>query len=131
MAFFEFPHTRTYDSDLGWLIENVSSYDEAIQALNEWNAAAEVRLEDLEAFDALLESGQLPPSVALALTVWMQQNAVDLIGEMVKTVFFGLTDSGYFVAYIPDSWEDITFKTTDYDINIPAQPDFGHLVLLY
>ena len=23
MAFFEFPHTRTYDSDLGWLIKNV------------------------------------------------------------------------------------------------------------
>lgn len=29
MSFFEFPHTRTYDSDLGWLIENVKNLVES------------------------------------------------------------------------------------------------------
>lgn len=51
------------------------------------------------------------------------------ISEAIKMVFFGLTDSGYFVAYIPDSWKDIKFNTTEYDIYLSNQPDFGHLVL--
>ena len=37
MAFFnEFPHTRTYDSDLGWLIKEVKSYSEQLEALDEF-----------------------------------------------------------------------------------------------
>jgi hypothetical protein len=48
---------------------------------------------------------------------------------MIKTVWFGLTDDGYFVAYIPESWQDVTFRTTGYDITTELMPDFGHLVL--
>lgn len=54
-----------------------------------------------------------------------------IIAEAIKMVFFGLTDSGYFVAYIPDSWEDITFNTTQYDYPDPTNVGFGHLVLSY
>lgn len=54
-----------------------------------------------------------------------------LINKMIKNVFFGLTASGYFVAFIPDGWEDITFETTGYDVDVPVMPDFGHLVLSY
>lgn len=32
MSFFEFPHTRTYDSDLGWLIK---AYEELVREYNE------------------------------------------------------------------------------------------------
>lgn len=49
----------------------------------------------------------------------------------MKTVYFGLTDDGYFVAYIPETWEDIVFNTTEYDIFIDLQPEFGHLVLSF
>lgn len=39
MSFFEFPHTRTYDSDLGWLIKTVSSigneYKELVEYMNQ------------------------------------------------------------------------------------------------
>lgn len=49
----------------------------------------------------------------------------------MKTVWFGLTDDGHFVAYIPDSWEDIIFNTTGYDITVSLQPEFGHLVLSF
>lgn len=52
------------------------------------------------------------------------------IAEAIKMVFFGLTDSGYFVAYIPSSWEDITFNTTGYDI-ILSDYEYGHLTLSY
>lgn len=46
-------------------------------------------------------------------------------------IFFGLTESGNFVAYIPDSWDNIQFNTTGYDY--PSLPDasYGHLILSY
>jgi len=54
------------------------------------------------------------------------------IEEFILTmVIFGLTDSGYFVAYLPDSWDDITFQTTGYDTVTELMPDYGHLVLVY
>lgn len=36
MSFFEFPHTRTYDSDLGWLIENVKKLVDSEGAFEEY-----------------------------------------------------------------------------------------------
>ena len=55
----------------------------------------------------------------------------EIIGECIKMVFFGLTQNGYFVAYIPDSWDDITFSTSQYDDFTTVAPDFGHLILSY
>ena len=58
--------------------------------------------------------------------------AEKIIAEYIATmVFFGLTDSGYFVAYIPENWGTIHFGTTGLDIDAPIQPEYGHLVLLY
>lgn len=58
--------------------------------------------------------------------------AEKIIAQYIATmVFFGLTDSGYFVAYIPENWENIKFGTTGLDVDAPIQPEFGHLVLLY
>ena len=131
MAFFEFPHTRTYDSDLGWLIRNVSSYNETIDALNQWIATNTPRIEDLEAFKDALESGILPAGVQHGIEVWMSTHAAEIIAAVIKNVWFGLTNAGYFVAYVPDSWNDIIFKTTGYDISLALMPDFGHLVLQY
>lgn len=54
------------------------------------------------------------------------------IDDYIATfVMFGLTKAGYFVAYIPQSWKTIKFNTTGYDINLPLQPEAGHLVLSY
>jgi len=50
---------------------------------------------------------------------------------IVTMVFFGITDDGYFVAYIPESWDDITFRTTELDIFLDIEPEYGHLVLVY
>ncbi len=36
MSYFEFPHTRTYDSDLGWLIKKVGEGISSIAALQSW-----------------------------------------------------------------------------------------------
>lgn len=130
MSFFEFPHTRTYDSDLGWLIKSVHTHDEALKALDEWSEKAEIRIEDLETFKDALENGDLPEGVRSGILKWCENNLLDLVAQTLKTVFFGLTDDGYFVAYISDSWDDIEFNTSGLDINIPDL-DFGHLILSY
>lgn len=54
-----------------------------------------------------------------------------ILDKAIKNVWFGLTDTGYFVAYIPESWDDIKFSTTGYDINLVCHPEYGHLVLSY
>lgn len=61
---------------------------------------------------------------------------LDTVKEMVDKyitagVYFGITDSGYFCAYVPDAWDEITFNTTGLDINIPIEEEYGHLVLSY
>lgn len=131
MGYFSFPHTRSYDSDLGWLIKNVRSYDDTIAALQAWIDENTPRIEDLEAFQAALESGELPEGVQLGIETWLAQNGAEIITAIIKNVWFGLTNAGYFVAYIPESWSDIIFKTTGLDIDLALQPEYGHLVLQY
>lgn len=130
MSFFEFPHTRTYDSDLGWLIKRVNSYDEAFKALDEWAEKTEASVKDLESFKTALESGDLPEGVEKALYDWAAIHLVDLISAAIKMVFFGINDDGYFVAYIPDKWSEIIFGTSGLD-TFPSGVDFGHLTLTY
>ena len=130
MSFFEFPHTRTYDNDLGWLIKHVNSYDEAITALNQWKEETEATIDDIYNLYNDIINGNIPPEIMNAIKDWLKLNAVDIIGDLIKIVFFGLTDDGYFVAYIPNSWDSITFATTGLDITI-AGYDYGHLVLNY
>ena len=131
MSFFEFPHTRTYDSDLGWLIKQVKTLIDCCESMNDWKTQHEEEYQQLKALYDALMSGNFPPSIKHAFEIWMQKNAIDLVGEMVKCVFFEITDDGYFCAWILEGWDDIIFNTTGYDINLALQPDFGHLVLSY
>ena len=57
--------------------------------------------------------------------------AESIIREYLATmIFVEISDAGYFVYYIPESWDDITFNTTGLDITIP-DTDYGELVLSY
>lgn len=131
MAFFEFPHTRTYDSDLGWLIRQCKNNLDAIKVLHDWVANADDVIGDLQKLLEDVAAGNFPKEIADAIREFIVANFYDIVGDMAKMVFFGLTDSGYFVAYIPDGWDDITFNTTGYDIALALQPEYGHLVLSY
>ena len=50
--------------------------------------------------------------------------------SLFHMIFVGINDEGYIVYYIPESWKEIVFNTTDYDIFIP-DIDYGHLVLSF
>ena len=97
------------------LNEVITSNDEIVLAVNEQGEA----IEELRLEIADIRSGEY------------RQLIEEYIARAIKTVFFGLTDSGYFVAYIPESWSDITFNTTGYDITVPQTSEYGHLVLSY
>lgn len=131
MAFFEFPHTRTYDSDLGWLIKDYQQLTKAYQTLVDGQSALEDRIKAVETFQNAINAGILPEALQTSIIKWLDANAVDIIGSKINNVFFGLTDAGYFTAYIPESWKEIKFNTTGYDIILDIQPEYGHLTLSY
>ena len=131
MSYFEFPHSRTYDSDLGWLIKTVKQIADLVEGLEDWKTEHVEEYEQLKALYDAIMSGNFPESVTNAFEKWMKTNAIDLVGEMVKNVFFEISDDGYFIAWIPDGWDDIIFNTTGLDITLAIQTDYGHLVLSY
>lgn len=56
----------------------------------------------------------------------------ELIEDYIATmIFVEINDAGYIVYNIPKSWDDITFNTTQLDIFLTLQPEYGHLVLSY
>lgn len=58
---------------------------------------------------------------------WINDNFAELISDGVRQVYFGLTDDGYFCAYVPDSWSEITFDTGA----VFGRSDYGRLVLRF
>ena len=58
---------------------------------------------------------------------WFEANAWQIYKLLAKQVFFGLTDDGYFCAYVPDSWAEITFDTGA----VFGRSDYGRLCLKF
>ena len=80
-------------------------------------------------FEKFKESGFLD-YYEQQLSEWIDLHMPTLIAQAMKMVWFGLTDMsdeypGHFVAYIPESWQDITFDTSMTDEN------YGCLILAY
>lgn len=124
----EYPYTDFHELNLSWVIKKMKELLDRMASMESWRAEHEKQYQQLkDLYDAVM-SGNFPPSIVQAFQKWMQENALDLVGELVKMVFFGITDDGYFVAYIPESWDDIIFGTTGYDDFIPGY-EYGHLTL--
>lgn len=58
---------------------------------------------------------------------WIGDNIAIIYQQLAKQVFFGLTSDGYFCAYVPDSWSDITFDTGA----VYGTETYGRLVLRF
>lgn len=128
----DFPHTHMYESDLRELIHKVTRMYKQVNELEAWKNTHEKEYEQLKELYDQIVSGNFPPEVEAAFYKWASENMVDIIGTIITTkIFFKLTDDGYFTAYIPESWSQIQFNTTQYDIWLEQQPEFGHLVLSY
>lgn len=131
MLFNEYPYTNYNDYNLDWLIKTARNLLDRMDATEKWQEEHQKAYQELkDLYDAVM-SGNFPPSIQKAFEKWMRENALDLVGELVKTVFFGLTETGYFCAYIPESWDDIKFGTTGLDDFPECFDEFGHLTLTY
>lgn len=128
MFFNQYPYINENDLNLDYILKHLKEFMTIVQSLEEWKYEHEKEYEELKALYDSLMSGNFPASFLIALHDWLSKNALDIIGEMVKMVFFGITNDGYFVAYIPESWEDIIFGTTGLD-DFPVGVDYGHLTL--
>ena len=129
--FSKYPYHNFSDYNLDWCIEVCKEMEKDADGFNQWRITHEQEYEELKALVDQIYTGDLTPALEEAIRTWLQNNAESIIDSWVKMVFFGLTDAGYFVAYIPEAWSDITFKTTGYDIDLALMPDYGHLVLQY
>lgn len=64
----------------------------------------------VEEFEKFKESG-FYDYYAEQIEQWINDNADRLFKTFAKQVFFGLTLDGHFIAYVPESWDDIVFDT--------------------
>ena len=67
---------------------------------------------------------------------WIDNFDTSFVEELIdkyiaSMIFIEISDAGYIVYYIPDTWNDITFNTTELDIVLPDYPEYGRLVLSY
>jgi hypothetical protein len=60
-----------------------------------------------------------------SLGAWIDNNLTSLVAKIVKYVSFELDENGYFVAYIPDTWDFLKMDTV-MDIN---DSNYGHLII--
>lgn len=132
MALFQdqFPWTNIHELNLDWILKHFKEFIAVLEDLEEWRSKHEAEYQELkQLYDDIL-AGNFPPAMLDALRTWVINNTVDIIGAAIKTVLFELTPDGYFIAYIPDSWNEIIFGTTGLD-TFPAGVDYGHLTLTY
>lgn len=84
-------------------------------------------IDELKAqFQKFIESG-FEDYYVQKIYQWIDEHMEELISRAVKQVYFGLNDGGYFVAYIPESWSDITFDTG----HVFGRTDYGRLILRF
>lgn len=107
------------------LYDKLMAYVDALK--DNVNVDSEAIKELQEAFQKFMESG-FDDYYAQQVAKWIAANLQKIIDAMtVSTVYFGLTDDGYFTAYYPLSWKTVQFDTiVDYSSDY-----YGCLVLLY
>lgn len=117
------------------LCKVVEYLNQVIEQVDKNSAQIAINIQDIKSLKAELDAtlaelekvknGEYVNLYIDALASWIDNNLQELVGRVVKYVFFGLTDDGYFIAYIPDTWDFINFDT----IIQPENPLYGHLLL--
>lgn len=72
-----------------------------------------------------LLNGKYIDNYVKALATWIDNNLQQMVAKIVKYVWFEIDESGYFIAYIPDTWDFVDFST---EMN-PDNEDYGKLAL--
>lgn len=100
---------------------------EGLAANDELDARTRDRVTALEKqFQEFIEHG-FEDYYAEQIEKWFNDNAWLIYQYIAKQVYFGLTSDGYFCAYVPDGWKEITFDTGA----VFGRSDYGRLILKF
>lgn len=102
------------------IIETYTGYDELFEETLRLLAQFQEELNDFK------EHG-FDEYYAEQVAQWINDHLEYIYKETISMVFFGLTLDGHFVAYIPDSWNDIVFDTGA----VYGNETYGRLILSY
>lgn len=134
-VFENLPYSNFHELNLEWLLETVkrlaSQYDDLGSILDDLEAAVNgntAAIASLNVRFQRLENGEYIENYIPALADWINNNLITLVSRIAKFVVFGLTDTGYFYADIPESWNEVQFST-GYDPEITEE--YLHLILNY
>lgn len=126
-----YPYTDFHELNLDWIVKHFKEFVDELASLDSWRSQHEDEYEALKVMVDMIYEGELPEAVYNKLVTWLQTNAFDIIGEMIKFITVGLNDAGYIVLTYPQQWRELIFNTTGLDINTPIQPEYGHLTISY
>lgn len=93
--------------------------------LNEWQQAQDEVIALLEERVNDFIDGGYKDEFDRFVREWLEQNFRAYLDTWVHMLFFGLTSTGYFCAYVPRTWHDIEFDTGA----IFGRSDYGRLIL--
>lgn len=107
------------------IVEEMKNYADFFEEFQTTSDEIKRDMENIEGELEKIKNGAYVEVYIDALGEWIDNNLQELVAKIVKFVSFGLTDDGYFVAYIPRTWEFIKFDTI-VDTNDEL---YGHLIL--
>ena len=106
------------------LIDKLICYADALGNATNENEIEITELQNL--FEQFMQSG-FDDYYADQIHAWVLENMPEIISDAIRMVFFGLTEDGYFCAYIPQPWYDVIFDTGA----VYGNDDYGCLILKY
>lgn len=121
--------------DLRWMVSQIQSLTALVQGIAKGQEAQGGNITALNAAMADLNTAQHLINERLddgdfedeKFSEWADKNLPDMVLSMVRFVWFGLTQDGHFVAYVPANWNFLHF-CTPMDI---TEPEYGHLIITY
>lgn len=120
---------ETLGKVLGKINDLIQNNNEFITELRQIEADVEQLQKDVAQLQQDIEDVKAGKYVSLYLDSiinWIDQNLQCLVARIVKFVCFGLTQDGYFCAYIPATWKFLDFDT---GINYGDQETYGRLII--
>ena len=107
----------------------IKKYNTMVDAVNtntEYIALLKEAVSDLEAELEKVKNGDYVSLYLESIINWIDNNLQCLVQRIVKFVCFGLTQDGYFCAYIPQTWKFLNFDT---GMNYSDKQTYGHLII--
>ena len=107
------------------IIENQQAFAEDLEELSVDVAGIHDDIDAMQADIDAIKNGEYIDQYIELVKEWVDTHLPDIVGRVARYIIFGLSNDGYFVAYIPESWQFMEFDS----IADPTSELYGHLVM--